>query len=445
MQRHTTGSTPWLLRAETFEQIIQIIQKMQSSPPPPAIGAPRVRRGQVKFGHNCGGYRCGCDHYNPDDFPYIAESQSDYPDHVKDADVVMNATVVKHDDPKTDPKTSPTRGEVKGPLGGREKDTKAIPSLGEDKGTPEGKHARTHKAVRARRPRRRTKAKVDNSPELVESSDDEEVVVKHQEMPDSDSDSEDEDRHWLDELLKENKVSQPGAMTSGERSLAPTDETASVETSEGQEVAGTLCPITVATEQDKDFRRVADEARERCREERVQAERTASGGTGLMAAMLAAMGRPASGEMEHKRGEWRLMSIAVDSGAAETVIPHTLVADYPILETAKSKAGLCYASATGAPIPNLGEQKLPMGTAEGSLRMMTFQAAPVSKPLASVKRIIEAGHIVVFGGADCSYIQNVTTGEVNWLREEHGNYMLDVWIPPAHEANGWHQPFGRQP
>ena len=59
----------------------------------------------------------------------------------------------------------------------------------------------------------------------------------------------------------------------------------------------------------------------------------------------------------------------------------------------------------------------------------TFSAAPVTKPLGSVKRICAAGHVVVFD-EDGSYIININTGELNMLREEPGNYMLDLWIPP---------------
>ena len=39
--------------------------------------------------------------------------------------------------------------------------------------------------------------------------------------------------------------------------------------------------------------------------------------------------------------EWRMMSIAIDSGAAETVIPHTMVTEYPIRPTAKSESRAC--------------------------------------------------------------------------------------------------------
>jgi len=68
---------------------------------------------------------------------------------------------------------------------------------------------------------------------------------------------------------------------------------------------------------------------------------------------------------------------------------------------------------------------------------MRVQAAPVTKPLASVKKIVQAGHKVVFDD-EGSYILNKTTGEINMLREEDGNYMLDIWVQPT-------ATFARQP
>ena len=56
----------------------------------------------------------------------------------------------------------------------------------------------------------------------------------------------------------------------------------------------------------------------------------------------------------------QLLSIIINSGAAEIVIPYKQIQGYKILETADSAAGICYASATGDPIPNLGEQVLPL-------------------------------------------------------------------------------------
>ena len=74
----------------------------------------------------------------------------------------------------------------------------------------------------------------------------------------------------------------------------------------------------------------------------------------------------------------------------------------------------------------------------------------MAKPLGSVIHICKAGHAVVFD-SDGSYIINKITGEINWLREEHGNFMLNVWIPRSDQVdartlqNSEQAPFGRQP
>ena len=60
---------------------------------------------------------------------------------------------------------------------------------------------------------------------------------------------------------------------------------------------------------------------------------------------------------------------------------------------------------------------------------MTFQVATVAKPVGFVQRICAAGRKVVFD-SEGSYIVNKQTGELNWLRKDNGNFMLDVWVPP---------------
>ena len=127
--------------------------------------------------------------------------------------------------------------------------------------------------------------------------------------------------------------------------------------------------------------------------------------------------------------DWKQISIAVDSGACESVIDPSDVPSISLRETKGSKSGEDFQSATGEPIANLGELKIGLITRESTIRGMTFTGAPVNIPLASVKRLCVAGHRVVFD-EECSYIQNKATGEVNLLREEDGNYMFDVWVPP---------------
>ena len=74
---------------------------------------------------------------------------------------------------------------------------------------------------------------------------------------------------------------------------------------------------------------------------------------------------------------------------------------------------------------------------------MKFQACDVMRPLASVKRMLDAGTAVVVAPEEwCgSFLINTTTLEEEPLREEDGNYVLDVWIPPPDVAPG----FGGQP
>ena len=184
--------------------------------------------------------------------------------------------------------------------------------------------------------------------------------------------------------------------------------------------------------------------RERCKAERLQARANETVGVVLY------QDKPINAMPQKKcdrTGEWQKLELTVDSGAAETVIPHDMIIDHEIKETEMSAAGVCYASATGQPIPNLGEQRLPLMTSEGTMRGMKCQAAPVARPLGSVKRMCGAGHQVVFD-ADGSYVRNKRTGEINWMREENGNFIMDLWVMPAaclqeRVNNNWG--FHRQP
>ena len=222
----------------------------------------------------------------------------------------------------------------------------------------------------------------------------------------------------------------------------PTDELLS-ETS--------LAPIFLANLEDPKLMEKVNRIKLKCENERKEAEAESNAGSEVKSLLTQMMGAVNYGSDKPRNdwSTWKQIAIAIDSGAAEIVIPHTLVTEYAISQTDKSRAGVCYASATGEPIPNLGEQKLPLATVEGSLRAMTFQVAPVSKPLGSVKRICAAGHRVVFDD-DGSYIVNKLTGELNWLRDDNGNFMLDVWVPPPTaidpymNGNG-ESPFQRQP
>ena len=82
---------------------------------------------------------------------------------------------------------------------------------------------------------------------------------------------------------------------------------------------------------------------------------------------------------------------------------------------------------------------------EGTLRGMTFQAVPLSKPFGSVKRTCSSGRRMIFY-EDGFYIPHKVAGEINWLREDNGNYILDVRnFPPQQLPWNEFMDFRRQP
>ena len=53
--------------------------------------------------------------------------------------------------------------------------------------------------------------------------------------------------------------------------------------------------------------------------------------------------------------KWELLSVTVDSGAAESVVPEGQCEQCPTRDTEKSMAGVSYLAADGTKILNMGE------------------------------------------------------------------------------------------
>ena len=125
--------------------------------------------------------------------------------------------------------------------------------------------------------------------------------------------------------------------------------------------------------------------------------------------------------------EWEEIELAVDSGASETVIGEDMLTAVETKEGPASRRGVQYEVANGVRIPNLGEKQFKGFTAEGLPRNLKAQVCEVNKALLSVNRLVQTGNRVVFDDAG-SYIQDKTTGEKMWLREQGGMYMLKMWV-----------------
>ena len=124
--------------------------------------------------------------------------------------------------------------------------------------------------------------------------------------------------------------------------------------------------------------------------------------------------------------------IIVDSGAALSVLPKNWCPQAQ-LQDGKAK-GKEYTAANGSSIYNLGEKVVSVVTQEGHWKNIKFQVCNVTRPLASVHKICEAGHSVIFNPSwdeRGSFIVNHQTGDKTWMREKEGVFVLDTKVAPT--------------
>ena len=139
--------------------------------------------------------------------------------------------------------------------------------------------------------------------------------------------------------------------------------------------------------------------------------------------------------------EWEKVSFMVDSGASETVANSAKFVAFETVETSASGTEYSCAGNGGPSIMNVGEKRIEVVDESGNYSFMKVQVCDNLNPkkfLASVSRINQAGHRVVFDDPSSgSYIENKLTGARRWLRQEGGVFFLDLWVVPE-------PTFGRQ-
>ena len=124
---------------------------------------------------------------------------------------------------------------------------------------------------------------------------------------------------------------------------------------------------------------------------------------------------------------WMSVDLAVDSGATETVVGEEMLTGIETTIGEASRRGVEYEVANGVRIPNLGEKVFSGITDDGILKSLTAQVCDVNKALLSVRKIVANGHRVVFDPAG-SYIEDRTSGQKMWMKEEGGMHMLKMWV-----------------
>ena len=91
---------------------------------------------------------------------------------------------------------------------------------------------------------------------------------------------------------------------------------------------------------------------------------------------------------EEHSGRGRKPPVVVDSGAAENVMPRTMVPDISTEETERAKNGKGFNGSGGVHIKNYGQQVMSVRTPQGVVRKSTWQVADVRRPLVSASHII---------------------------------------------------------
>ena len=137
-------------------------------------------------------------------------------------------------------------------------------------------------------------------------------------------------------------------------------------------------------------------------------------------------------QMTGEQWESLPFQIIIDSGACPSVMPTSLSARANG-ETNESRANESFRAANGDKIYNEGKKVVSFMAREGVHRDMKFTACEVAKALGSVSQICRVGHRVVFNPPwhdDGSYIEQIQVGEVMWMKEMNGFYVLDTGVAP---------------
>ena len=136
--------------------------------------------------------------------------------------------------------------------------------------------------------------------------------------------------------------------------------------------------------------------------------------------------------------QWEKVTLTVDSGASDTVVPPTVCPGAELLKT--SRVGTEYEIAGGGTIENLGEKSCSTRfdpSSEGNPILMIFQIVDVSKALVSVHKVTEQGDDVQFSEKNWNFIfWNGERSQRLELRHVGGTYELDVWVKPKPHFGG---------
>ena len=122
--------------------------------------------------------------------------------------------------------------------------------------------------------------------------------------------------------------------------------------------------------------------------------------------------------------------LAVDSGAADHVMPVGWLLIFLVVKSIGSIRGLHYVAADGTCIPNVSQQFM---TLDGTRTELLFQTAAINNPLVSVSKLNKAGYKVIFHDNN-SYIVHKKTKKVIKMKKEKGVFVINAFVPKEPEG-----------
>ena len=146
-------------------------------------------------------------------------------------------------------------------------------------------------------------------------------------------------------------------------------------------------------------------------------------------------------EVDEGKAGWKSVEVAVDSGAACSVLDGEAFPGVQLEESEGSRRGQRFIGAGTETMPNRGQKRYKVSPASSGKRFaMTFQDAPVRKPLAAVSGITGKDNLVVFGpelsgiipgdspeAAQIKKLLQQAKQRID-LKQRKGIYVMDLWM-----------------
>ena len=124
------------------------------------------------------------------------------------------------------------------------------------------------------------------------------------------------------------------------------------------------------------------------------------------------------------KDNWVCTRAIMDTETAGHVMPSETFSRVKLDRTSTTKK---FVAANGEKIKDLGEKTIPFRSVEGVHRCFEFRSAKVVKPLISMRKVVQAGNVVVLDEKN-KHIPNNREGTVMKLDVNNGVCTMYMWV-----------------